>query len=89
MVRWHHQLNGHGFGLTLGVGDGQGGLACCGSWVCKESRQDCVIELNCTCLAAKSCLTLWDPVDYSPPGSSVNGMSQARILEWVSMSFFR
>ena len=32
MVRWHHQLNGHGFGLTLGVGDGQGGLACCSSW---------------------------------------------------------
>ena len=27
MVRWHHQLNGHGFGWTPGVGDGQGGLA--------------------------------------------------------------
>ena len=27
MVGWHHQLNGHGFGWTLGVGDGQGGLA--------------------------------------------------------------
>ena len=36
MVRWHHQLNGHGFGWTPGVGDGQGGLACCGSWGCKE-----------------------------------------------------
>ena len=36
MVGWHHRLNGHGFGLTLGVGDGQGGLACCGSWGCKE-----------------------------------------------------
>ena len=33
---WHHQLNGHGFGWTLGVGDGQGGLACCGSWGLKE-----------------------------------------------------
>ena len=32
MVGWHHQLNGHGFGWTSGVGDGQGGLACCGSW---------------------------------------------------------
>ena len=32
MVGWHHQLNRHGFGWTLGVGDGQGGLACCGSW---------------------------------------------------------
>ena len=32
MAGWHHRLNGHGFGGTLGVGDGQGGLACCGSW---------------------------------------------------------
>ena len=31
MVGWHHQHNGHGFRWTLGVGDGQGGLACCGS----------------------------------------------------------
>ena len=32
MVRWHHRLNGHVFESTLGVGDGQGGLACCGPW---------------------------------------------------------
>ena len=37
MVRWHHRLDGHGFRWTLGVGDRQGGLACCGSWGCKES----------------------------------------------------
>ena len=37
MVGWHHQLNGHGFGWTPGVSDGQGGLACCGSWGHKES----------------------------------------------------
>jgi len=37
MVGWHHQLNGYGFGYTLGVGDGQGGLAWCGSWGRKES----------------------------------------------------
>jgi len=37
MVGWYHRLNGHGFGWTLGVGDGQGGLACCASWGCKES----------------------------------------------------
>ena len=39
-MRWldgHHRLNGHGFGWTLGVGDGQGGLACCYSWGHKES----------------------------------------------------
>ena len=32
IVGWHHRLDGHGFGWTVGVGDGQGGLACCGSW---------------------------------------------------------
>ena len=37
MVGWHHHLNGHGFGWTPGVSDGQGGLVCCGSWGCKES----------------------------------------------------
>ena len=37
MGGWHHWLNGHGFGWTLGVGDGQGGLACCSSWGRKES----------------------------------------------------
>ena len=36
MAGWHHRLNGHEFEWTLGVGDGQGGLACCDSWGCKE-----------------------------------------------------
>ena len=44
MLGWHHLLNGHGFGWTLGVGGGQGGLACCGSWSCKES--DMTKQLN-------------------------------------------
>ena len=43
----------------------------------------------CCCSAAKSCLTLCDPMDYSPPGSSVHGISQARILEWIAISFSR
>ena len=37
MVGWHHRHNGHGFGWTPGVGDGQGGLVCCGPWGRKES----------------------------------------------------
>ena len=37
MVEWHQQLNGHEFRWTPGVGDGQGGLACCSSWGGKES----------------------------------------------------
>ena len=36
MVGWHHRLNGHEFEQALGVGDGQGGLAFCGSWRLKE-----------------------------------------------------
>ena len=36
MVGWHYRRNGHGVGGLRGVGDGQGGLACCGSWGCKE-----------------------------------------------------
>ena len=46
MVGWHHQLNGHGFGCTPGVGDGQGGLACCSSWDSKKS--DTTEQLNWT-----------------------------------------
>ena len=37
IVGWHHRLNGHGFEWTPGVGDGQGGVAYCGSWGRKES----------------------------------------------------
>ena len=33
---WHHWLDGHEFGKTLVIGDGQGGLTCCNSWGCKE-----------------------------------------------------
>ena len=36
MAGWHHRLNGHEFEQAPGVGDGQGGLACCSPWVCKE-----------------------------------------------------
>ena len=46
MVGWHHRLNGHGFGWTPGVGDGQGGLTCCSSWGHKES--DTTERLNWT-----------------------------------------
>ena len=46
MVGWHHWLDGHVFGWTPRVGDGQGGLACCGSWGHKES--DTTERLNWT-----------------------------------------
>ena len=40
-------------------------------------------------LVAQSCLTLCDPMNYSPPGSSLHGILQARILEWVAIPFSR
>ena len=43
----------------------------------------------CCCLASKLCPTLCNPVDCSLPGSSVHGIFQARILEWVAISFSR
>ena len=36
-------------------------------------------------LATQSCLTLCDPMDCSPPGSSVHGILKARVLEWITM----
>ena len=45
MVGWHHQLDGHEFEQVPGFGDGQGSLACCSPWGCKElDTTDC--ELN-------------------------------------------
>ena len=46
MTGWHHQLDGHEFGWTPGVGDGQGGLVCCGLWGRKDD--DWATELNWT-----------------------------------------
>ena len=44
LAGWHHQLDGREFECTPGVGDGQGGLACCSSWGPKES--DTTEQLN-------------------------------------------
>jgi len=91
MVGWHHWHNGHGFGWTLGVGDGQGGLACCGSWGHKES--DTTERLNWT-EALKmpllykipvftpkefssffSCPDVYEPYLSSPPNSRLHPVS--------------
>ena len=45
--------------------------------------------LECESEVAQSCPTLCDPMDCSPPGSSIHGILQARILEWVAISFSR
>ena len=46
-------------------------------------------SLYCGCLVTKSCLTLCDPLDCSPPGFFIHGVSQARILEQVAIAFSR
>ena len=65
MVGWHHRLDGHGFGWTPGVCDGQGGLACCGSWGHRES--DTTEQLNWTEVIKKkvfeSVLMTWLQLD--------------------------
>ena len=51
-----------------------------------------ILELVIAAAAAKSlqsCPTLCDPTDYSPPGSSVHGIFQARVLEWDAIAFSR
>ena len=115
MAGWHHRLDGHEFEWTPGVGDEQGGLACC--YLCGRNESDMTERLNWTELnwvlqkkssaisgfrsywrkltteseseVAQSCPTLCDPMDCSPPGSTAHGILQARILEWVAISFSR
>ena len=58
----------------------------------KEVRCVCVcvcVSTVCVCVCAQSCLTLCDPKDCSWPDSSVHGIFQARILEWVAISYSR
>ena len=59
MVGWPHQLNGHEFEQALGVGDGQGSLACCSPWGCKEL--DMTEQLNWTeCIKVKMWVWLFN-----------------------------
>ena len=49
-----------------------------------------VFDILCVCVSvAQSCLTLHNPIDCSPPGFSVHGIFQARMLEWVAIPFFQ
>ena len=52
-----------------------------------ETTRNLDLVLKVKVLAAQLCLTLCDPMDCSPPGSSVHGILQTRILEWVAISF--
>ena len=76
MVGWHHKLNGHGFGWTPGVGDGQGGLVCLVHGVTKsqtrlrdwtELKDIILISISSVQVSsvAQSCPTLCDPMNCS------------------------
>ena len=88
MVGWHHQSNGHEFGWTPGVGDGQGGLACCSPWGCKES--DTAEWLG---EPMASFLPGWLLLNRGPPDWRGGGLWPVRPpsphlthLDWVSIS---
>ena len=55
----------------------------------KQSSSKILFYYCCCCLVTQSCLTLCGPMDYSPKGSSVHGIFQARILEWVTIAYSR
>ena len=81
MVGWHHWLNGHGFGWTPGVGDGQGGLACCGSWSRKEL--DMTERLNWTEPCPHSCQMSLVLIIHLPENHSSHWI----LVFWSTFSF--
>ena len=58
-------------------------------WAKKQVASPCQHEKKVKVFVAQSHPTLCGPMDCSPPGSSVQGILQARILEWVAISFSR
>ena len=78
--------------LTFGAKSFLVGGVCPGPLKCLTAPLTLTYWMACSavlCHAAQSCPTLWDPVDCSPPGFSVHGVLQARILEWVAMPSLR
>ena len=92
MARWHHRLDGHEFGWTPGVGDGQGGLVCCNSWSCKEL--DTTERLNWTEVAGQSFVYYGKSSRIKVSGSStfphchVYSHNQQHKLIWTSIHLF-
>ena len=76
MAGWHHRLDGHEFELTPGAGDGQGGLACCSPWGCRES--DATEQLN------------WMELKMSPPLGSLTyslHSSLSLLIHWTVLIY--
>ena len=51
--------------------------------------QNIIISIVLCAKLLQMCPTFWDPMDYSPPGSSIHGILQVRILEWIAISSSR
>ena len=88
-IGWNLSISRYAFasepsGFTISTGDNGRGV-----WALKVFIRTLIGMNESVLLVAQSCPTLWDPKDYSPPGSSVHGILQARILEWVTISFSR
>ena len=94
-----HLLLLYNYGFTVSAGWQQGSdcppiasPAQCNQgvfWKWKTDRVTYMLKILHRALIAQSCLTLCDPVVCSLPASSVHGISQARILEWIAISFSR
>ena len=88
MAGWYHRLDGHGFGWTLGVGDGQGGPVCCDSWGRKES--DTTEWLNWTELGRSPGEGKSYPLQYSGLENSMDcivyGVERVR-HNWATFTF--
>ena len=80
---WHH--------LCLCPGQSQSSWYFSASWVAlPDTATPCVCVCVCVCVwTVQSCPTLCDSMDRSPPSSSVHGLFQASILEWVAIPFSR
>ena len=62
MIGWHHQIDGYQFQQAPGPGDGQGSLACCSPWGCKQSNM--TEQLNCEWMRKSKVLTVQSPTKY-------------------------
>ena len=80
---------GHAAFLSLGWGWRAGGAGVCLWFIWPRTLLQMFFTQGKCCLVTQSCQFFHDPMACSPPGSSVHGVSQARILEWVAISFSR
>ena len=57
--------------------------------ICPVNKFELCLDEKVKVFVSQSCLTLWSPMDYSLPGSSVHGILYVKILEWVAIAFSR